>query len=129
MRSTFLLLIAFFTFGLLVSCSESKNSTKGDETSTVEQAVESESAQPAKELNASERVTSQFEQLGIELSEEQEQQIETIASRYDFSGAADRDARREMRQNFQKEVFETVLDQEQRDIFNQKRGAEQREKR
>jgi type III secretory pathway component EscV len=131
MKRTFLLFSAVIVLGLLVSCSESKNSTKGEETATIEQAVEAqpaEAAREAKELNASERVASQFEQLGIELSSEQEQQIENIASRYDFQGAADRDSRREMRQNFQKEVFENVLDQNQRDIFNQKRGAE-RERR
>lgn len=126
------MLSATLVLSVIFACSESKNSTKNENVSTVEQTEETAPEQAAapdtkeKDFNASSRVTSQFDQLGLELSGEQEQQIQDIASRYDFEGAADRDARKAMRQEFQKEIFEKVLTPEQRDTYNQKRDANKR---
>lgn len=126
------MLSATLVLSVIFACSESKNSTKNENVSTVEQTEETAPEQAAapdakeKDFNASSRVTSQFDQLGLELSGEQEQQIQDIASRYDFEGATDRDARKAMRQEFQKEIFEKVLTPEQRDTYNQKRDANKR---
>jgi hypothetical protein len=72
--------------------------------------------------NVSEQFTGQFGRMGIDLSPEQLQQVEAIAAKYNFSAAPDRESRKAMRQEFQKEVFDVVLTPEQ-----QAKSKEQRE--
>ncbi len=100
------------------------NATTGTETPTANPSTEGNDAA----LNADEareRVSSQFAaqfgRMGIELTPEQLQQVEAIAAKYDFASAADRESRRAMRQEFQKEVFDAVLTEEQRNSANLQR--------
>jgi hypothetical protein len=72
--------------------------------------------------NVSEQFSGQFGRMGIELTAEQLKQVEAIAAKYDFTAAPDRESRKAMRLEFQKEVFDAVLTPEQ-----QAKSKEQRE--
>lgn len=117
-RNTF-----FFAFVLgtlmIISCSESKKSTSSDEQSAP--AMEAPAASKSeKAVDPVGRVTGQFNELGIELTEDQQAQLNALSAKYDFNGAADREARQKMRTEFQNEMY-NILTPEQQELYNQKR--------
>ncbi|HRW75895.1 MAG TPA: hypothetical protein P5563_08320 [Saprospiraceae bacterium] len=118
-RNTF-----FFAFVLgtlmIISCSESKKSTSSDEQSAPAMEAPAAEASPKKAVDPVGRVTGQFNELGIELTEDQQAQLNALSAKYDFNGAADREARQKMRTEFQNEMY-NILTPEQQELYNQKR--------
>ncbi|MCO6484718.1 MAG: hypothetical protein J5I41_02965, partial [Saprospiraceae bacterium] len=96
---------------------ETETPTAEPSTDGNDAALNTDEARP----RVSSQFAAQFGRMGIELTPEQLQQVEAIAAKYDFASAADRESRRAMRQEFQKEVFDAVLTEEQRNSANQQR--------
>lgn len=120
--SLFLVIVATTFF---FSCSDSKTASSENESTSTEISSEETASKPRPKQNMSpsQRLSTQFEELGLGLSAEQVSQIDAIAANYDFNNAADRDARKAMRQTFQNEVFENVLTAEQQSAYNQSKAA------
>ncbi|MEZ5030600.1 MAG: hypothetical protein R2787_04300 [Saprospiraceae bacterium] len=118
-RNTF-----FFAFVLgtlmIISCSESKKSTSSDEQSAPAMEAPAAEASPKIAVDPVGRVSGQFNELGIELTEDQQAQLNALSAKYDFNGAADREARQKMRTEFQNEMY-NILTPEQQELYNQKR--------
>jgi hypothetical protein len=116
--------LVIFATTFFISCSDSNETATEGESTTTEIATEEAGSKPRPKQNMSpsQRLSTQFEELGLGLSAEQVSQIDAIAAKYDFDNAADRDARKAMRQTFQNEVFENVLTAEQQSAYNQSKA-------
>lgn len=123
MKKIFLSFFAATLFVSLIGCSNSK---KSGETSseTPETAVEETqtTTSDAKEagVDAYGRVAGQMEQLGIELSEDQQRLLQEAAGKYDFNSASNAEQRKAMRQEFQQEMY-NILTPEQQAVYDEKR--------
>lgn len=125
MKINLSLFLVIFATTFFFSCSDSNKSTTEGESTSTEMATEGTESKPRpkQNLSPSQRLSTQFEELGLGLSAEQVSQINAIAANYNFDNAADRDARKAMRQSFQNEVFENVLTAEQQSAYNQSKAA------
>lgn len=112
---------------IIFSCSESNKSKTDGENTTPEVITEGTETKRERKnkTTPSQRLSVQFEELGINLSPEQATQIDAITANYNFDTAGDRDARKAMRKAFQKEVFENVLTEQQQNAYNQSRSSRQ----
>jgi hypothetical protein len=124
--SFFLVLIVT---SFIFSCSNSDKTEAEAETTNTEVVTEETESKPRPKKNnpPSQRLSVQFEELGLSLSPEQVTQIDAIAANYNFAEAKDRDARKTIRQAFQKEIFDNVLTEEQQNAYNQSRESRKAE--
>lgn len=125
MKINLILFSVLIATSFIFSCSDADKTTTEGENTTTEVVTEGKETKPRPKKNnpPSQRLSEQFEELGLSLSPEQVSQIDAIAANYNFSDATDRDARKAMRQAFQKEVFDNVLTEEQRNSYNQSKES------
>lgn len=125
MKINLILFLVLIATSFLFSCSDADKTAAEGESATTEVVTEGTETKPRPKKNnpPSQRLSAQFEELGLILSPEQVTQIDAIAANYNFTDAADRDARKAMRQAFQKEVFENVLTTDQQNAYNQSRES------
>ena len=125
MKINLVFFLVLIVTSFIFSCSDADKTTTEGENTTTEVVTEETVTEPRPKKNnpPSQRLSSQFEKLGLILSPEQVTQIDAIAANYNFDNASDRDVRKAMRQAFQKEVFENVLTADQQSAYNQSRES------
>lgn len=117
MKQYLLLLCTLVALGSFSACKNAGDAAQGDATEqsaagAAEGGALTNDEEPRQ--NVSEQFSGQFSRMGIQLDDEQLKQVEAIAAKYDFTSAPDRETRKALRQQFQKEVFDVVLSPEQR---------------
>lgn len=123
MKKILLSLFAATLFVSLIGCSNSK---KSGETSneTPEAALEETQTTTSDTkdagVDAYGRVAGQMEQLGIELSEDQQRLLQETSGKYDFNSAGNAEQRKAMRQEYQQEMY-NILTPEQQAVYDDKR--------
>lgn len=131
MKQSLLFLMILATLGFFAACTDSATTeatgtTEGAVKETSDNAADAVAPEGAERRqgpagNPSGTLSGQFERMGITLSPEQIDQVEALASKYDFAGASDREARKELRAAFQKDVFDNVFTPDQQVIANQQK--------
>lgn len=118
MKKQLFLLVALLVILAATACSDSKNTTKNAETPAAEESAQAP-ANAAKSAVPSDRILSQLDPSGIELDAEQRAKLDEISSKYDFSSTTDRTARKQLIQQYQNEIMNSVFTEDQKAAFLQ----------
>lgn len=123
------ILFSFLAATLVIGLFSCSNSKKSGETSTEgTEVVQEEAPETADDAvsqvdagrDAFGRMNSQMEQLGIELSEEQQRQLQEVSGRFDLNSATNAEQRKALRQQLQQEMY-NILTPEQQAVYDGQR--------